>query len=127
MDDAAADALLSLLTGEPQDELGRALRHAHLALLRHPLAARGAFRAIAAEGAAYAKTAEGAALQERLAGSALVRRGRTVWELATVGLGNELDEPHLPSQYIDALAHAVTIPDLESALARAMQPGPEDA
>jgi len=114
--------ILDLLMNEPEDELSEALHQAHLMLLLHPVAARAAFRAFAREGRRFAETEEGRAWKERLAGSELIRRGRSVWEVATLGMLEERDSALLPTQLVDALCYAAGLPDLEPALARAVEP-----
>ena len=106
-------ALLELFLDEPEDDLGRVLRQAHVLLLKHPVAARAAFRAIAAEGRRFAETDEGKAWKERLVGSELVRRGRSVWEIATLGMLDENPARLLPTQFVDALCYAAGLSDLE--------------
>lgn len=114
-------ALLESLLHEPDDELARVLRRAHVALLKYPVAARAAFRAIVAEGRRFAETEEGARWKERLADSELVQRGRSVWELATLGMLDEKDRM-LPTQFVDMFCYAASLVDLEPALARAVEP-----
>jgi hypothetical protein len=114
-------SLLELLWHEPEDDLARILVKAQLTLIKHPVAARAAFRAIAAEGRKFAQTEEGQAWKKRLAGSDLIRRGRSVFELATIGMVSE-DAQVLPSQFVDMLSYAAGLADLEPALARAVEP-----
>jgi len=114
-------ALFALLSTEPEDELARVIWQAHIVLLKHPVAARAAFRAVAAEGRRFAETEEGARWKHRLAGSDLVRRGRSVWELATLGMVDETPAV-LPTQFVDMLCYAAGLADLEPALARAVEP-----
>lgn len=117
----APELIVAGIAEQPDDELGRMIEEVHGLLLKHPFAARGAFRALVAEGRRFAETEEGARWKRRLEGSELIQRGRSVWEIATGGM---LDEAPtlLPTQLIDLLAHAVTLDDLEPALARAVEP-----
>lgn len=114
-------ALLELIANEPEDELTRVLWQAHLLLVKHPVAARAAFRALAAQGRRFAETNEGAQWKERLAGSELIQRGRSVWELATLGMLDESPRV-LPAQFVDMLSYAAGLADLEPVLARAAEP-----
>ncbi len=124
-DSGVADSLFELLSEQPEDELSSALQNAHRLLLKHPVAARAAFRALAAEGRRFAATPEGKQWAARLAGSDLMRRGRSLWEVATLGMLEERSTQMLPTQLLDALCHAVARPDLEPALARAAEPRPD--
>lgn len=124
VDETSTDTLPALFeqfVREPDDELARALWHAHILLVKHPVAARAAFRTLAAEGRRFAETKEGKVWKERLKGSSLIRRGRSVWELATLGMLNESPQM-LPTQFIDMLAYAAGLADLEPTLARAVEP-----
>ena len=114
-------ALLGLLSSEPDDELARVLWQAQIILLKHPVAARAAFRVVAAEGRRFAETEEGARWKQRLDGSDLIRRGRSVWEVATLGMVDETSRV-LPMQFVDMLCYAAGLADLEPVLARAMEP-----
>lgn len=114
-------SLLELLWHEPEDELARVLVKAQLTLIKHPVAARAAFRAIAAEGRRFAETEDGKRWKKQLSGSELIRRGRSVFELATLGMASESPEL-LPTQFVDMLSYAAGLADLEPALARAVEP-----
>ncbi len=121
----ANDSLVSMLDAwlsEPEDELGSLLRCIRLTLLKHPVAAQAAFAALSAEGQYYAKTPEGERWKKRLAGSELMRRGRDIWEVATLNMLRSGAPELLPSQYIEALSYAASLLDLESRLARASEP-----
>lgn len=121
---AELDPALALLLDEPADELGLVLRELRWLVVRHPIAAQAALRALVREGRRYAATPEGEAWRARLAGSELVRRGTAIWELGTLGaLDAESDQP-LPTQLIDAFARAAARLDLEEALAHALDPEP---
>lgn len=114
-------ALLERIAAEPEDELTSALWEAQRLLVKHPVAARAAFRALVAQGRRFAETNEGARWKERLVGSELVRRGRSVWELATLGMLDESPRV-LPTQFVDMLSYAAGLADLEPVLARAAEP-----
>ena len=78
------------------------------AILKHPVAAQAAFAALVAEGRAFAKTPEGRAWHQRLASSPLVERGRSLWELTTLGVLEDDRSVVVPSRILDAfvkLAH----------------------
>lgn len=101
-----------------EDDVLDALRAAQAALVRHPAAAQAIFTALVREGRRYAKTPEGAATREALARSELVRRGRVLWEVATLNVLEDQPEGVLPSKVVDAIARATRAPDLERMLAR---------
>jgi hypothetical protein len=115
------DSLLELLAGDPTDELSALLAELRWIVLKHPLAARAAARALIAEGRRFAATEDGARWRRRLAGSELVRSGQVVWEAGTM---NALDDSDgaLPTDLIDAFCYATTRRDLEPAVARALEP-----
>ena len=99
------------------DDLTDILRVGQLALLKHPVAAQALFQSFVAEGRRFAATPEGKAWQDRLSGSELIRRGRLVWETATLNLLEERSESPIPSGLLDALASAAAEPELEAVLA----------
>ena len=115
------DSLIELLAGDPSDELSALLAELRWIVLKHPLAARAAVRALIAEGRKFAATEDGARWHRRLAGSELVRRGQVVWEAGTM---NALDDGDgtLPTDLIDAFCYAATRRDLEPAVSRALEP-----
>lgn len=117
-----SDELFDLLANEPEDELSRLLYELRWLVLQHPVAAQAAYRALVAEGRAYAETEEGRRWRERLAGSELVRRGKSVWELGTLGMLDAESDRVLPSQLVEAFARAASRRDLEDALARRLEP-----
>jgi hypothetical protein len=119
--DDSLESLLELLWDEPEDDLARVLVRAQLTLIKHPVAARAAFRAVVAEGRRFGETEEGQRWKKRLAGSDLIRRGRSVFELATLGMVNEQPQI-LPTQFVDMLSYAAGLANLEPALARAVEP-----
>lgn len=111
---------VEFLLEEPDDELGRLLYELRWLVLKHPIAARAAYRALLAEGRRFAETDEGRVWRERLRRSELIRRGTAVFELGTLGA---LDSDSvLPTQLIDAFARAAVREDLEEALARRSEP-----
>jgi hypothetical protein len=116
------DGLLALLADDPADELSSLLVEIRWLMLRYPLAARAAYRALVAEGRRVAATEEGAQWRRRLEGSELLRRGQLIWEAGTLNLLESGDDGVLPSDLIDAFCRAATRRDLEPALARALEP-----
>ena len=120
------DGLLALLAEEPADELSQLLQELRWVIVKHPIAARAAYRALVAEGRRFATTEEGARWRRRLEGSALIQRGRAVWDLGTVNMLDEDGSRALPTQLIDAFCRATALAALEPELARRLQPE-EDA
>jgi len=120
------DGLLEALAEEPRDELSTLLVELRWLIIKHPVAARAAFRSLVAEGRRFAATDEGALWRRRLEASTLIRRGRAVWELATLNMLDEDVSRPLPTQLIDAFCHAAARADLEPALARRLEPRDED-
>jgi hypothetical protein len=114
--------LLDLLFTEPDDELSRALYDVQRLVLKHPIAAQAAFRALVAEGRQFAQTEEGVAWKRRLVGSELIRRSRPVWEVATQNMLEESAPRMLPSQYVESLCYAASVVALEPALANSVEP-----
>ncbi len=119
------DALLELLAEDPTDELSAVLAALRWSVLKHPIAARAAYRALVAEGRRFATTEDGARWRRRLRGSELIRRGQAVWETGTMNLLED-EGTMLPTQLIDAFCYATTRRDLEPALARVFEPGGEE-
>ena len=113
--------LLDLLFAEPEDDLARVMAELRWLVLKHPIAARSAVRALVAEGRAFATTEEGRVWRERLATSQLVQRGQLIWDVST---WNALESEHddvLPTQIIDAMSRATARRDLETAIARRVE------
>jgi len=110
------DGLPEVLACEPDDELLASLRQVQHLLIRHPLAAQAAFRALVREGRRYGATPEGAARRAELAGSELVEKGRVVWEVVTLKTLEEDGDSVLPTQLLDALARAAHRDHLEPLL-----------
>ena len=109
------------------DPLKAPLRQAQRLMLEHPAAAQRMFSALVAEGRRYAETPEGAALAERLAGSDLIRRGRVLWEVATLNLLEESAPSVLPTRLLDLFAQATAVEALEPFLARLFGLSDDDA
>ena len=120
-DRADLDGLLGALADDRDDELSVLLREVRWAIIKHPIAARSAFRALVLEGRRFAATEDGQAWRDRLSESELMRRGRSVWELATCNMLDDDPTRVLPTQLIDAFCHAATIEDLEPQLARRLE------
>ncbi len=118
-------AAFELLVEEPDDELAQLLFELRWLVLKHPIAAQAAYRALVAEGRRFGATPEGQRWRERLEGSELVRRGKSIWELGTLGMLDADTERVLPTQLIDAFARAAARRDIEEALARRLEPDPE--
>jgi hypothetical protein len=121
-------------TGAPADDRTReraidnAIRQLARAVVKHPIAAQAAYRALVREGRAFAQTDDGRRIQHRLAGSELVARLRTAWELVTFGMLREESPPGaLPSVLIEALVQAVLRDRFEARVHDAMVPrSPEE-
>jgi len=109
------------------DDVSDILRAGQLAMVKHPAAAQALFQSFVAEGRRFGATPEGMAWQERLIGSQLIRRGRLLWDSATLNLLEEDSESAIPSGFLDALAAAAAEPDIEAVLARLHRPGSADA
>ena len=114
------DSLLALLAEEPSDELSALLAELRWLVLKHPVAARAAVRALVAEGRRFAETEDGARWKRRLDGSELARRGQAIWEIGSMNLLDG-EGAVLPTQLIDAFCYATTRRDLEPALARVFE------
>lgn len=117
------DAMLDLLFDEPDDELSRVLYELRWLVLKHPVAARAAIRALRAEGRSFAATPEGLRWKQRLAGSELIRRGQLIWDVGTSHAfeSDDVDDV-LPGELVDAFARAAARRDLEEAIARRLEP-----
>jgi hypothetical protein len=102
----------------PDEEVLAVLRELQFVLLKHPVAAQAALRALVAEGRRFACTEEGRVWKERLAGSPLVRRGQTLWDGSAFDLFDPREDAVLPSAYVDAVLSALTDGDLQALLLR---------
>lgn len=113
------------------DELdGHAIDHAidhsieqlSRAIVKHPIAAQAAYRALVREGRAFAATEEGRRIRNQLAQSELVARLRTAWELVTFGMLRDDTPPGaIPSVLIEAFVQAVFRNRFEARLHDAMR------
>jgi hypothetical protein len=124
--DTGIESLLGLLLDEPEDELAQLLTELRWLVLKHPIAARAAIRALRTEGQRFAATGDGAAWRRRLAGSELIRRGQLIWDVGTSNALDHDDGRVLPSELIDAFARASARRDLETAIARRTEPRGDD-
>ncbi|MEW6268246.1 MAG: hypothetical protein AB1689_02980 [Thermodesulfobacteriota bacterium] len=101
-----------------EDDLDRVVRQIQALLLAYPLAAQAMFRALVAEGRAFAATAEGRRWAERLVHSPLVRRGRLLWDVATVRALDDDPDVLLPSALAEAFVKLTAKEVLEPLLSR---------
>ena len=92
------------------------LRQVQLLLLRHPVAAQAAFKALIAEGRRFAATEEGAAWREALASSDLLRQLRRVWDAVSLNMLEDNPSTIVPSVYLEALLRAAKTADLDGLL-----------
>lgn len=94
---------------ELRDEhIDRAIQQLTRAIVKHPIAAQAAYRALIREGRAFAQTEEGRRVKQQLAGAELVGRLRTAWQLVTFGmLADDASPGAIPSVVIEALIQAV--------------------
>lgn len=112
---------------EAERDLLKLLRAGQVLLVKYPVAARAAVRAFVAEGRRYASTEEGAALRASLADSPLMRRGRLVWEGASLNMLEEEGPVLLPTVLLEAVMAAATSDRLESLLSQLFAEGGADA
>lgn len=109
------------------ERVDRAIRALTRAIVKHPIAAQAAYRALVREGRAFAETAEGRRLRDQLAGSELVARLRTTWQLVTLGaLADDAAPGAIPSVVIEALVQAALRDRFEDRLHDALLPGAEE-
>lgn len=99
----------------------QAIQQLARAIVKHPLAAQAAYRALVREGRAFAATDEGRHVRAGLARSELAARLRTAWQLVTFGM-LEGDAPPgaIPSVLVEALVQAVFRSRFEARLSDAM-------
>jgi hypothetical protein len=109
------------------DELVRILREGQFLILRHPVAAQAALRALVAEGRRFAETAAGRRWKDRLARSELIRRGRMVWQGSVLNMLEENSDTPLPSAFLDALLAAAASEDLPALLSQLLIAPEDDA
>ncbi|HEX7841639.1 MAG TPA: hypothetical protein VF469_29420 [Kofleriaceae bacterium] len=105
-----------------RDELvDQALHQLARAIVKHPLAAQAAYRALVREGRAFAATEEGRRVRAELVRSDLAARLRTAWQLVTFGM-LEGDAPPgaIPSVLVEALVQAVFRSRFEARLSDAI-------
>jgi len=110
------------MTEVSQDErIDRAIQQLTRAIVKYPLAAQAAYRALVREGRAFATTEEGRQIRDQLAQSDLAARLRTAWELVTLGmLRDEAPAGAIPSVLVEALVQAVFRNRFEARLHEAM-------
>lgn len=99
-----------------EDDIFTVVRQAQKWLLQHPAAAQAVFSALVAEGRRFAETESGARWAHSLAASELVRKGRMVWESATLNMLEERADTVVPSTYLEVLRSALETPDFEELL-----------
>jgi hypothetical protein len=105
----------TITLGPDADELERILQGLQRAVLSHPEAAAGLYRALVAEGRVWSRTPEGKALRERLAGAPVLDRVRLVFDKVT-GDWLSADGALLPSTMAEAVVIAAGRPDAEAIL-----------
>jgi len=110
---------------EAPDDLGRLLTELQSIVVRHPIAAQAAFRALVAEGRAFAETPEGREWAASLADSRLVRRGRIAWDVVTARAFDDDPDVTVPTVFLDALARTAAVDALEPLLSRLFEQAAE--
>jgi hypothetical protein len=116
-----------LVFGDDPDDLGEILGQLQSIVVRYPIAAQAAFRALVAEGRAFAETEEGRELARSLADSRLVRRGRIAWDVVTARAFDDDPDVIVPSVFLDALARSAAVDALEPLLSRLFEQVSENA
>ncbi len=116
----SAPAGPTLVLRRETSELDGLLQTVQLVLLRHPVAAQAACRALIAEGRRFGETPEGQQWRARLAGSTLVRQGRMLWEGSALDILEDQDDVLLPSAFMDALVGAISSAEFADALRAAL-------
>ena len=91
----------------PHDAIEQILAQLTVVVLRHPIAAQAAFKALVAEGRRFAATPDGQRWRAALAHSEFVRRGRAFWEASPLNLLEDHAQAVLPSGIVDAAVRAV--------------------
>lgn len=112
----SANRTLSPALSDADREIVELLRAGQVLLMKYPIAARAAIRALVAEGRRFAETPEGRAWKEDLADSDLVRRGRIVWEGCSLNLLEDHQPTQLPSALLEAVLAAAASSNLEAML-----------
>jgi hypothetical protein len=100
------------------EELVQILREGQFLILRHPVAAQAALRALVAEGRRVAETADGRRWRDRLARSELIRRGRMIWQGSVLNMLEEDSPTPLPSAFLDAVLAASASENLPTLLSQ---------
>lgn len=101
--------------------IDQAIEQLSRAIVKHPIAAQAAYRALVREGRAFAATEEGRRIRNQLARSELVARLRTAWELVTFGMLRDDTPPGaIPSVLVEAFVQAVFRNRFEARLYDAM-------
>lgn len=116
-----------LVFGDDPDDLTALLGQLQSIVVRYPIAAQAAFRALVAEGRAFAETTEGRELARSLADSQLVRRGRIAWDVVTARAFDDDPEVIVPTVFLDALARTAAVDGLEPLLSRLFEQASADA
>jgi hypothetical protein len=108
------------------DEILRVLREGQFLILRHPVAAQAALRALVAEGRRFAGTEVGRRWKDRLARSELMRRGRMIWQGSVLNMLEEESDTPLPSAFLDALLAATASENVPALLSRLLTDAEDD-
>jgi hypothetical protein len=107
--DSANDCRLNFDDGIPTVELRSVdatteiIRRLQLMVLKYPVAANAAFRALIAEGLAFAETQEGQQWRDKLMGSDLLHRARIALDLPGLSMLERDGGQVLPSAYLDTI------------------------
>lgn len=125
----AEPAVPSLVLGDDggPDALDRLIAQIQRAILGHPVAAQALFRALVAEGRRFAASADGHELAERIVDSPLVRRGRLLWDVATLRALDDDAEVDLPSALAEVFVNLTARDALEPLLSRYFELRLDDA
>jgi len=107
-----------LVVPSEDDDVEQLIQWTQGLLLKHPVAAQAAFRALVAEGRRFAATDEGAVWRRRLEASPLLPRLRSLWEAASFNALDADGTELLPALLIDLVAQALSRSDLEEVTVR---------
>jgi hypothetical protein len=99
--------------GDGDDELAGVITSMQRGLLKHPVAAQAAYRALVAEGRRFEATEEGRQWRARLEASPELSRLRSLWEAGTFNVLQADEEAPLPGALIDLIAQLASRADLE--------------
>jgi hypothetical protein len=110
--EVADDAAPRLILSTPDEGIERLLAQLTVVVLRHPIAAQAAFKALVAEGRRFGETADGRRWRAALADSELVRRGRAFWEASLLNLMEDHADAVVPSGIVDAIVRSVGMGEL---------------